>query len=544
MFKLQAPFKPAGDQSEAINTAGVRLARESAGDADILIAGSVGPIGEIAKPGGMTEDEIVDVLTEHVSALANAGADFILFETLSSCRDVSRACAAYAASGTDLPYVISLKVDVNGESPHGESLDLLLQPVQSQTTGPAALGLNCGGGAASLLEALDRLRPLIDYPVIVQPNAGLPKLVGSRMIYMLSEEYFATYAKRYVKLGARGVGGCCGIGPTHIAQLAQSLRPANAEAFSRQIHLDPVTELLQEPVPTAEKSALGAKLAAGEWVTTVEIVPPRGYNLNLTIKKAAACRDAGVDAINIPDGPRASSRISPVVTARQILAAAKIEPILHFCCRDKNLIGMQADLLGCAAEGIRNILFITGDPPKLGDYAFASAVFDVDSIGIVSYQARLNQGVDMGGKAFKTPTRALIGVGADPSALDMERELRRTREKVEAGAEYIITQPVFAVDPLLRFLDLIADFRIPVITGIWPLASYSNAEFMRNEVPGVTVPDEVMQRMASRESKEDQLAEGVAIARENVEEIRDSIDGIQVSAPFGKVDTAIAVIKG
>jgi homocysteine S-methyltransferase len=296
--------------------------------------------------------------------------------------------------------------------------------------------------------------------------------------------------------------------------------------------------------PLEQKSALGAKLARRQWVTSVEIVPPRGYQLESTLEKAAQCKQAGVDAINVPDGPRASSRISPMVTARQILSKVGIEPILHFACRDRNLIGMQADLLGCAAENIQNILFITGDPPKAsGEYAYTSAVFDLDSIGIVKVQARLNRGVDIGGQAIERPTRAVIGVGADPSAVDLKRELRRTREKVDAGAEFIITQPVFAVEPLLSFLEAIAPFRVPLIAGIWPLASYRNAEFMRNEVPGVVVPDPIMERMAAARTKEAQRLEGIAIACESVKKLRDHVQGIQVSAPFGNVASAIAVIE-
>ena len=358
---------------------------------------------------------------------------------------------------------------------------------------------------------------------------------------MTNPEYFSTYAKRFIDLGVRGVGGCCGTGPEHIRSVAQSVRPIAVSEYSRKIVLQPQEEKGVEPVPTAEKSEFGAKLARGKWVTSVELVPPRGYELAATIQKAKECKAAGIDAINIPDGPRASSRISPIITALQILEKAAIEPILHFCCRDKNLIGIQADLLGCAASGIRNVLFITGDPPKLGDYPFASAVFDVDSIGAVKIQYQLNCGIDLGGKAISIPTKTLIGVGADPNALDMKREIRRTREKVAAGAEFIITQPVFETTPLLNFLNLIYDLSVPVIAGIWPLASFRNAEFLKNEVPGVIIPDKVMERMAQATTKEEQREEGIRIARESVAKIRSFVQGIQVSAPFGRVSTAIAV---
>ena len=263
----------------------------------------------------------------------------------------------------------------------------------------------------------------------------------------------------------------------------------------------------------------------------------------MTIEKAKQCAAAGIDAINIPDGPRASSRLSPIITSLRIQNEAGIEAVLHFCCRDRNLIGMQSDLLGCAAADVKNLLFVTGDPPKLGLYPNASAVFDADSIGMVEVQRRLNCGVDLGGNSIGVPTKALIGVGADPNAIDLERELRRTREKVEAGAEFIITQPVFAVKPLLDFIESIKDLNIPVIAGIWPLASFRNAEFMKNEVPGVVVPDEIMHRMEQAETKEEQRETGIQIAKESIEKIRSKIQGVQVSAPFGNVKTAIEVIQ-
>jgi homocysteine S-methyltransferase len=279
-------------------------------------------------------------------------------------------------------------------------------------------------------------------------------------------------------------------------------------------------------------------------VSTVELVPPRGYDLSGIVQKARKLHQRGVDAINLPDGPRASSRISPLVTAVTLQRETRIETVLHFCARDRNLIGMQADLLACAACDIRNILFVTGDPPKLGGYADASGVFDADSIDLCRVQHWLNRGIDIGGQSIDPPTHALIGVGADPSAVDPEREQRRYREKAEAGAEFVITQPVFDSDALLRFLDEVEDIDLPVVAGVWPLASLRNAQFMQNEVPGVTVPESIMDRMASVESREDQRRVGIEIACEAVEKIRERIAGIQVSAPFGNIDTALAVIEG
>lgn len=277
---------------------------------------------------------------------------------------------------------------------------------------------------------------------------------------------------------------------------------------------------LKEAAPMAEKSEISKRLAAGQWVTTVELVPPRGYDLSSVVAKSRTLRERGVTAINIPDGPRASARISPLITAERILREAQVEPILHFCCRDRNLIGMQADLLACAACGVRNILFVTGDPPKLGDYPHATGVFDADSIGMAAVQKRLNQGVDLGGQPIDPQTFAVIGVGLDPTALDRKREIDRFRQKIESGAEFAITQPVFDPDALLRMLDDVQHHGIPIVAGIWPLVSYRNALFMRNEVPGVVVPDSVMERMAAVTTREEQLAAGIQIARESVARVR------------------------
>ncbi len=527
------------DQMAAINRVGVELARESAGE-EVLIAGSVGPLGEARKK---EHDRAPEILAEQVKALADAGADFIIFETIPTVRDVEYALKAIAMV-PGIPYVISLMVDRNIESMNGEPMSHALARCDEVAYPPTAVGMNCCIGAEAMLEALEKAREVCKYPIIVQPNAGMPKLVNDRMLYMCSPEYITTYAMRYVDLGAQGVGGCCGTGPEHIADISAAIKPMTKARTERKISIKLKEEApLVEPVAQESKSAFAAKLARGQWVATVEIVPPRGWDLTQTIEKSRQCRLAGFDAVNIPDGPRASSRISPMITALEIQRQAGIETVLHCCCRDRNLIGMQADILGCAGAGINNILYITGDPPKLGDYPFASAVFDVDSIGILELQYRLNRGVDLGGKALNAPTAIFAGSGADPNAVDMQRELARTRAKVEAGAEFLITQPVFAVEPLLDFMEKIADLKVPVIAGIWPLASYRNAEFMRNEVPGVTVPDEIMERMANAESKEDQRAEGIAIAREAIARIRNVVQGIQVSAPFGNVQTAIAVIK-
>lgn len=530
-----------GDKVAAINEAAVMIARKVAGQA-LLVAGSIGPLGDVEQP--EEESVAVTMLQEQMKALLSAGADFLLFETVGAVNDLERILAAVNGYDGDVTYAVSFVFQAEGMLKDGTALERVLELLSSCGKQPAAFGMNCALGPDQMLSVLEEIVKQIPYPVIVQPNAGSPKSIDGRMLAMCSPEYFTTYCMRYLSLGVRGVGGCCGITPDHIRDMARSVSPMTRIQTQQTLFAKETEAPEQEVVPFAERSTFAAKLAAGKWVLNVEVVPPQGYELDTTIEKAKQCLAAGFDAINIPDGPRASSRVSPMVTAYRIQAEAGIEAILHQCCRDKNLIGMQSDLLGCAALGINNLLFITGDPPKLGDYPFASGVFDVDSIGLIGLQNRLNHGLDLGGKAIAKVTGAVIGAGADPNAIDMAREIRRTREKIQAGAEYIVTQPVFDPDALLRFMDAVPELaETPLIAGIWPLASLRNAEFMRTQVPGVVVPDEVIQRMSQAKDKESQLQCGIDMAREAIARIRDRAAGVQVSAPFGRVSIAIEVIR-
>jgi homocysteine S-methyltransferase len=532
-----AKFALAERLSEILR-AGAKLAREVADQADrsIYVAGSIGPMPTLP-PQRTTVEEMI---FEQAESLMVVGADFILFETQPNREALEQAAAAMRRL-PDVPFVLSFVVTGTGETASGESIDRMLAPLPPGLPQPVAWGMNCGVGPDGLLGPVEQALQLSSLPLIVQPNAGIPKEVENRRIYLCSPEYLAEYAKRYVGLGVSAVGGCCGTTPEHIRAVASTIKPlSRARVLPQKTAVTGVEP--KTPLPLAEKSELGRRLTARQWVATVELLPPRGFDLKSTIEKAATLRERGVHAINIPDGPRASARLASLVTAERILREAQIEPILHFCCRDRNLIGMQADLLACAASSVRNILFVTGDPPKLGDYPHATGVFDADSIGMAGVQRRLNCGIDLGGQGIDPPTAAVIGVGLDPTALDRQRELDRFRRKVEAGAEFAITQPVFDPDALLRFLDEVQHYNIPILAGIWPLVSYRNASFMRNEVPGVIVPDAVMERMAAVESREDQLAVGIEIARESVERVRNRVAGIQVSAPFGNIDAACAVI--
>ncbi|MDR3182369.1 MAG: bifunctional homocysteine S-methyltransferase/methylenetetrahydrofolate reductase [Planctomycetaceae bacterium] len=544
-----------------INKAGAEIARRVADNnpagSRLFVAGSVGPVrekfnelessvsGKTVPNSSATWGEIL----EQVDALWAGGADFILFETLPS-RSAMERCAAAMTQRPNIPFVLSCAVvreSGDGHTPlsaRDESLVRLLAPLPQPNL--IAFGMNCGSGPEGLLAAAEDAVKITNLPLIVQPNAGTPKEFEGRHLYYCSPEYAATYAMRLVNLGIAAVGGCCGITPEHIREIAKMVKPL-AKAHTAKIVLKETPPEVQEKpeTPLAERSRLARKLARRDWITTVELVPPRGYDLKETIEKSRKLHRCGVDAVNLPDGPRASSRISSLVVARQILQEANIEPILHFCCRDRNLIGMQADLLGCAAFGIQNILFITGDPPKLGLYPDATGVFDTDSIGMAAVQHRLNRGVDLGGQPIVPATQAVIGVGLDPTSLDRKREIDRFRKKIDAGAEFAITQPVFDPDALISFLDEIGECPIPVIAGIWPLASYRNAEFMQNEVPGVVVPESAMQRMqaVAKKPKEEQLAVGIDIAREMIAQVRGRVSGVQVSAPFGRIEIALAVLE-
>jgi homocysteine S-methyltransferase len=531
-----------------INRAGAKIAREVADEAGqpLFVAGSIGPLpGSAGSSSFQTQGvlSIENLIAEQVECLMEGGADFIIFETQPT-RAALEQCATAICRKPEVPYVLSFALETNGETATGETVERMLAPLTAEIRPPIAWGMNCGSGPDGLLSAVERAVRLTSLPLIVQPNAGMPKEVDNRRIYLCSPEYLTEYAKRFVGLGVSAVGGCCGTTPEHIRVMAAAIKPLIRMQSKPVVMTAVEPAAAKPPIPFVEKSNLARRLAEKQWVTSVELVPPRGYDLAPIVKKSRILGERGVTAINIPDGPRASARISPLITAEHILRDAGIEPILHFCCRDRNLIGMQADLLACAACGIRNLLFVTGDPPKLGDYPHATGVFDADSIGMAAVQRRLNGGLDLGGQPIDPQTFAVIGVGLDPTALDRRREVDRFRRKLEAGAEFAITQPVFDPDSLLKFLDEVERFNIPILAGIWPLISYRNALFMRNEVPGVIVPDAVMQRMASVESREGQLAVGVEIARESVARIRDRVSGIQVSAPLGRIETSLAVIEG
>jgi methionine synthase I (cobalamin-dependent)/5,10-methylenetetrahydrofolate reductase len=527
-----------------INRRAAELAREAAGDA-CLVAGAVGPLGVRLEPYGPTSrDEARSLFREQMQALADGGADCFVLETFADLEELEQAILAAREVNAAMPVVAQATVGQDLRTTYGASPEDVARALDKW--GVDVIGLNCSVGPQTILEAIERMATVTSKKLSAQPNAGMPRDVGGRTMYMASPEYMATYARHLVQAGAKVVGGCCGTTPEHIKAIVEGVRPlaprtrvvvgATREASGADVARG------KEPAPLPQRSRLGAKLANGQFVTSVEIVPPRGVDTSKLELDAATLARAGVDAINVPDGPRAQSRMGAIATS-VIIERHGIEAVTHYACRDRNLLGMLSDLLGASALGLRNLLLVTGDPPKMGPYPDATAVFDIDAIGLTNLVAQLNRGLDPGKNPIGAPTQFVVGVGVNPVAIDPAHELRRFHWKVEAGAEYAITQPVFDPAQLERFLESTHDVRIPVIAGIWPLVSARNAEFLANEVPGVTVPPAVLARMrkASERSKEHAVEEGIAIAREALARVKGAVSGCQVSAPFGKVELALAV---
>ncbi len=531
------------DRVQEINLAGVRIAREAAQDR-AFVAGSVGPLGVRIEPLGPTSyAEARAAFREQVAALASAGVDLVILETFANLEELREAIfGAREAGGRDIVLVAQVTIDDFGNMPGGSAPETFARSLDEW---PAdVIGCNCTAGPKATLETIEKIALYARKPMSAMPNAGHPARVEGRSIYLCSPEYMAHYAKRFLQAGVRIVGGCCGTTPDHIRAVRAEVRtvqPGKPEPAAAT--LEPTTRPAALPrTPVAEKSRLGAKLAAGTFVAFVEILPPRGTDYSREIEGARLCAAHGIDCINVPDGPRASARMSAQVTCQLIQRLAGVEAVLHFCCRDRNLLGIQSELLGAYAVGIRNLICITGDPPRMGSYPSATAVFDVDSIGLINIVSNLNRGLDIGGNPMGSKAEFLIGVGANPGAINLDEEMRRFEWKVRAGAEYVVTQPVFDLDMLERFVRQVDHTKIPVIAGIWPLTSLRNAEFMLNELR-VPVPEEFMTRMRRAESAEQARDEGVAISREMVQHVRSMVQGVQLSAPFGRYSMALEVAE-
>ena len=539
-------------QVRELNRAAAQVAREAAGD-KALVAGAVGPLGVRIEPYGPTSaEEAFSLFREQMEGLADGGVDLFILETFSDLLEIEQAIRAARAVNPKLPIVAQMTIGVDGHTPYGAAPEDVARSLDRW--GADVIGLNCSVGPQTILECIEKMAPHTRKKLSAQPNAGMPRDVGGRSMYMASAEYMAEYARHLVHAGAKVVGGCCGTTPEHIRAMCEFVRPlsprfAQPTGGVASVAAPPVVRDVThrspdvQAVPLAQRSRWGGKLAAGSFVTSVEIVPPRGVDATRMLADVKKLKVAGVDAVNVPDGPRAQSRMGALLTSLLIEQQVGIETVTHYACRDRNLLGMLSDLLGAAAIGLRNLLLITGDPPKMGPYPSATAVFDIDAIGLTNLVRNLNHGRDPGDNAIGKPTEFVIGVGVNPAPIDLEQELRRFAWKLDAGAEFAVTQPVFDAAQLENFLERTEGQRPPIVAGIWPLVSVRNAEFLANEVPGVSVPASVIERMrrASEKSKEHAVAEGIAIAREMLDRVRGGVQGVQVSAPFGKVELALEV---
>ena len=540
------------DKVREFNMAGAAIARQTVEamrekqGSEAFVAGAVGSLGVRLEPvGKISLAEARAAFAEQMAALADGGVDLLIGETMMSIDEAEQVVLAAREAAPQLKVAVMMTVDEEGNCLDGTSPEVAAQRLTA--IGADAVGCNCSAGPATVLRVIERMRTATKLPLLAMPNAGLPTSIEGRNIYLTSPEYMASFARKFVRAGANWIGGCCGTTPAHIRAMRGALRAMEAQGTAEASAKEtaPVVEVVSEhriePRPLRERSGIGRAIADGEFVTMVEIVPPKGFDCSKEIAGAALLKQYGVRAINIPDSPRASARMSNQSLCVQIEQQVGIETILHYTCRDRNVLSIQSDLLGAASIGLKNILCLTGDPPKMGNYPNATAVFDVDAIGLTNIVQGLNHGLDIGKNPIGGSTGFTISVAANPGVADIDNEVRRFEYKVAAGAEFCITQPVFDRRLLEQFLRRIEGFRIPVVAGIWPLTSLRNAEFMKNDLK-LSVPDEIFTRMGAAASKEAALAEGLKIAREMLEGVRAEVQGVQVSAPFNKFMAAVEVL--
>jgi methionine synthase / methylenetetrahydrofolate reductase(NADPH) len=532
-----------------INRAGVRIAREAARAAradstyEPFVAGAVGPLGVRLAPLGSTgEEEARAIFREQIEALVTAGVDLLMLETFRDLTELGEAIlAAREAAGPDLAIAAHLSIEDDGSLADGSPPQEFTRRLDSWPVD--IVGLNCSSGPRAILETVEKMAAWTGKPLSVLPSAGLPVAVDSGNVYLCSPAYMANYARRFLRAGVRIVGGCCGATPEHIREIKGQALVFQPEEIHRTVEVEEnASPPPLEAVPLPQKSQFAFKLASGRFVATVEILPPRGADFSREIEGARLAQRAGIDCASVPDSPRGSARLSAAVLCQLIQREAGLETLLHFCCRDRNVLSLQSDLLGANALGIRNLLCITGDPIRRGAYPDATGVFDVDSIGLTAMVRNLNQGLDLGGNPMGSQTAFAVGVGANPGAIDLDREHRRLEAKISAGAEFVVTQPIFDLDLLEVFLKRVEQYRIPVIAGIWPLTSFRNAEFMIHELR-VPVPSSFMARMSVARNTEAGQAEGISIARETIQRIRSMVAGVQLSSPFGHYGMALEVAQ-
>lgn len=531
------------EKTEEINAAAVTLARRAAGGRANVV-GAIGPLGIRIEPFGPTaRDEAIDLFKRQATGLLDGGVDGFILETFADLDELRAAVTAVRAM-SDRPIIVQMTTGEDGATSYGTSAETIAKTLMEWDV--QVIGLNCSVGPATMLDAIEQMAAVIDRPLSAQPNAGIPRTVGDRQIYLASPEYMASYARRMIDAGVRFVGGCCGTTPEHIKKICDYV--ASVQPRLTHVQVNAAMSDDTEPatvVPLDQRSQLGRKLASGEFVANVEIIPSIGWQPDDIVAQSRTLKEAGVDAVSILDSPRARSRMGALLAATIVQREIGVETVVHYTCRDRNMLGMISDLLGGAAAGLRNILIVSGDPPRLGPYPDTTTVFDIDSIGLTNVVSRLNQGLDPGSNPIGDPTRYVIGVAANQGAADLQREIERYAWKVDAGADFAVTQPVFDPAQLEQFLERTAQWRIPVLAGIWPLMSLRNAEFLANEVPGVRVPDAIIRRMADAQERgrEAAIDEGRKIALEMLDAVTGVVQGIHISTPAGKLDVAIDLLN-
>ena len=534
-----------GDQVRAHNVAGARLARKAAGE-DVWVAGSIGPTGLVPGVASPAElDVVAATFADQAAALVEGGVDLFVLETFRHLEEIRIAIDAARRAAPGLPIIASMAFDPSETVADGST------PEQVATTlrdwGADVIGVNCGDGPQLALAIAERMRGA-GMPLCVQPNAGLPRTVDGRLLYMATPEYLDVFARRTIQLGATMIGGCCGTTPDHVHWMAKSGRMLGDKrtdvARTSTVRAAEVVPVLT-PIPLTQRSDFAAKIAAGKFVVSVEVNPAPGLDPSKALEGAKMLLASGVDIVNVADAPRAMARMSNLAFCSLLLERYGIQPILHVCGRDRNLLGQMAHLLGAHAIGIRNLVIITGDPPKVGDYPEATAVYDLDAIGLLQMASNMNRGIDPAGKPLPGgQTSFLLATGLEPGAADLDKEIQRLERKKAAGAEIVMTQPIFQTELLENVLRRIEHLGLPVLVGVLPLVSYKNAEFLHNEVPGMQIPEEIRERMRKTPGGEAARKEGVKIAREMLFAVRDRVQGAYLMPPLGRYELALQVLDG
>jgi len=543
-FRLE--FYHLQDKIKEINRAGVEIAKSVAGE-NVYVAGSIGPTGKLLEPLGKVKfQQVKDVIKEQAEILIEAGVDLIILETFVSLNELDAAIEAVKEVSDKIPLIAQKTFPEDGAI---LATDFPIEVVRHiKEKGVTVVGSNCTVGPQRMFSIIKAMYQ-DDVILSAQPAAGIPTLVDGRSVYHASPEYLATYAKQLVEAGVKIIGACCGSTPSHIKAIASAVKDLKLKKAQIEIKIKKEEKQTQTnstsderiSVVIEDKSSNFAKKIGKKFLTTVELDIPRGLDMSSVIEGARYLKENGIDAVNITDGARARFRMDPVTISHLVQSSVGIETITHIACRDRNLIGLQGLLLGAWALGIKNILAITGDPTKIGDFPNATTVLDVDSIGLIRILKNMNQGLDAVGNTIGEPTHFLIACAVNPTAQNLDYEVSRLEKKVEAGAQIVFTQPLYEMKTLELFIKKIEHLKIPVMLGILPLRSYKHAEFLHNEVPGINIPDWVREKLFL--ARDDAGKVGVEISAQFLKEAKHLVSGAYLLPPFKKYHLAVEILQ-